>query len=201
MWFSLDTDLGQTLSPILPLAIYLTLALLIVIENGLIIGFFFPGDALLLAAGVIAGSYSDIDMRVIVVIAVSASFVGSQLGYLIGNKFGSILEKNKNAPSIQNAIAMSHKYYAKSEGSAVLVANFVPGMRIFIPIIAGNHKMGRIRFALANILGSITWAGALTFIGYAFTSIASIQENPLIVVAALFTVSSGASIVNFFRSM
>jgi len=179
----------------------MTIALLIVIENGLVFGFFFPGDALLLGAGVIAGSYIDIDIRLVVIIAVSASIVGSQIGYFIGDRFGQVLEKNKNSPSIQGAISLSHKYFQKSEGLTVLVSNFVPGLRVFIPIIAGNHKMGRLRFVVANILGSLAWAVLFSVLGYIFTRITSIQENPLIVIAALFLVSSGASIVNFFRSM
>ena len=201
MWFSLDTDLGQVSSPVIPLAIYLTIAVLIIIENGLVIGFFFPGDTLLLAAGILAGSYSDIDFRWVVATAIAASILGSQIGYLIGDKFGTVLEKNKNSPSIQNAIDFSHKYYKKSEGLSVLISNFLPGMRIFIPIIAGNHKMGRVRFAVANLLGSISWAGLITFIGYALTSLTLVQENPMIILAALFTVSSFASIVNFFNSL
>lgn len=201
LWFSLDTHAGQTISPITPLAIYITIAVLIVIENGLVFGFFFPGDALLLGSGVIAGSYLDIDIRVVVIVAVAASIVGSQIGYFIGDRFGQLLEKNKNSPSIQSAISLSHKYFQKSEGLTVLVSNFVPGLRVFIPIIAGNHKMGRFRFTIANVLGSFAWAGIFSVLGYIFTRITSIQENPLVVIAAIFLISSGASIVNFFRSM
>jgi len=201
MWFSLDTDLGQVSSPVIPLVIYLIIALLIIIENGLVFGFFFPGDTLLLAAGILSGSYSDLDFRWVVATAITASIVGSQIGYLIGRKYGKVLEKNKNSPSIQSAINFSHKYYGKSEGLSVLISNFLPGMRIFIPIIAGNHKMGRVRFSIANLLGSISWAGLITFIGYALTSFAIVQENPMIILAGLFTVSSFASIVNFFNSL
>lgn len=201
MWFSLDSDLGQVSSPVIPLAIYLTISLLIIIENGLVIGFFFPGDTLLIAAGILAGSYSDLDFRWVVATAIGASIVGSQIGYLIGLKYGKVLEKNRNAPSIQSAINFSHKYYQKSEGLSVLISNFLPGMRIFIPIIAGSQKMGRFRFAIVNLLGSISWAGLITFIGYALTSFTIVQENPMIILAGLFTISSFASIVNFFNSL
>lgn len=201
MWNSLDSGTGQLISPVLPIAIYLTIALLVVIENGLVFGFFLPGDLLLISAGVLAGAYSDIDLTIIIATAVVASIVGSQIGYLIGNKFGGVLARNKNTPSIQNAIALSHRRYADSEVLAVFISNFVPGLRIFIPIIAGNHGMNKFRFLVANILGSITWAALMTAVGYAFSSITSVRENPFIVFAALFLVASGVSIVNFFRSL
>jgi len=201
MWFSLDTDVGQLISPIAPLAIYLTIAFLIIMENGLVFGFFFPGDVLMLGAGVVAGSYTDIDIRWVVVVSVAASIVGSQIGYWIGRRFGSVLERKANSPGIQKAINLSHKYFEESQGLSVLAANFIPGLRVFIPIIAGNHKMGRVKFLGANIIGSVAWAGIFTVIGYVFTRIDLVQENPLIVLAALFTISSIASIVNFFNSM
>ena len=201
MWNSLDSGVGQVVSPIFPLAIYLTIALLVIIENGLVIGFFLPGDLLLIAAGVIAGAYSDIDIQIVIATAVGASIVGSQIGYLIGNRFGQVLQKNKNAPSIQNVITLSHKHYAESEVFAVFISNFVPGMRIFIPIIAGNHKMNRFRFAFANVLGSLVWAGLMSSVGYAFSNITAVRENSLVVLAGLFLIASGASIINFFRSL
>lgn len=201
MWNSLDSGINQIASPILPTAIYVIVAVIVIIENGLIFGFFLPGDLLLIAAGVLAGSYLDIELISIISTAAAASIIGSQIGYLIGNRFGGVLEKNKNTPSIQNAITLSHKRFADSQVVAVFIANFVPGMRIFIPIIAGNHRMNRLYFAISNILGSIAWAGLLTAVGYTFSNITSIRENPLVVLAALFLVASGASMINFFRSL
>lgn len=201
MWNEIDSGIGQVASPILPLAIYLGVALIVIIETGLIFGFFLPGDLLLIAAGVIAGGYTDINLTLVIATSVTASIIGSQIGYLIGKKFGRILKRNRNTPSIENAVKLSHKFFAQSQVFAVFIANFVPGMRIFIPMVAGSQRMNRFNFTVANITGSVAWAGIFTSLGYGLSNITDVRENPLVVLAAIFLLASGLSIVNFFRSL
>lgn len=197
----LTNTVGQVASPVSPIAIYGIVALLIIIENGLIFGFFFPGDSLVLAAGVLSGVYFDVDIRVIVGTAVVASFIGSHIGYIIGEKYGQSLDKKQNSPSIQNSIRKSKKYYEQSPGLSVLVSNFIPGLRTFVSVIAGTRKMNKFNFFVSNFLGSIAWATAISFLGYKLAEIDFIHENPMIVVAAFFMISSGASIVTFFQAL
>lgn len=183
------------------MAIYAVIAILIVIEMGLVFGFFLPGDFLLLAAGILAGSYSDISWKHIALTVAGASFIGSELGFFIGKRFGYVLTRNNNPPSIQKALANIKKYLASSGWLTVLFGNFAPGLRAFIPIIAGQSGMNRLKYASANALGSIAWASALTFIGLNLASITAVQESPFVIVSGLFLISSGASIVHYLRAM
>ena len=189
------------LSPVPPLAIYAVIAVLIVIEMGLVFGFFLPGDFLLLAAGILAGSYGDISWKNVAITVAVASFVGSEIGFFIGKRFGYVLTRNSNPPSIQKTLTLAKKYIATSEWLTVLFGNFVPGLRAFIPIIAGQSGMNRLKYGSANALGSIAWASAITFIGLKLASITAVQESPFVVVSGLFLISSGASIVNYLRAM
>lgn len=197
----LTNTIGQIASPIPPLAIYGIVALLITIENGLIFGFFFPGDSLILAAGILSGVYLDIDIRVIVATATVAAFVGSQIGYLIGKKFGQTLERKRNSPGIQNSVARSQKFYETSPGLSVFISNFVPGLRIFVAVIACNRNMNKFNFLISNFFGSFIWATAISLIGYKLAEIEWVHENAFLVVVGLFFISSGASIVSFFRAL
>ena len=197
----LTNTFGQIESPVSPLAIYGIVALLIIIENGMIFGFFFPGDSLILAAGILSGVYFDIDIRVIVVTATVAALIGSQIGYLIGSKYGKTLERNQNSPAIQNSITRSQKFYEASPTLSVFASNFVPGLRIFVALIAGNRKMNKFTFLVSNFFGSFAWGTAISLIGYKLAEINWVHDNAFIVVAGLFMISSGASIVNFFRSL
>lgn len=183
------------------MALYAVIAVLIIIEMGLVFGFFFPGDFLLIAAGILAGSYSDISWKSVAITVAAASFVGSELGFFVGKRFGYVLTRNNNPPSIQKAIATIKKYLASSGWLTVLLGNFAPGLRVFIPIIAGQSGMNRFKYASANALGSIAWASALTFIGLKLASITAVQESPFVIVCGLFLISSGASIVHYFRAM
>jgi membrane-associated protein len=189
------------ISPVPPMALYVVIAALIVVEMGLVFGFFLPGDLLLLGAGILAGSYSDISWKNVAITVAIASFVGSELGFFIGKRFGYVLTRNNNPPSIEKTITRAKKFLASSQWLTVLLGNFVPGLRAFIPIIAGQSGMNRLKYASANALGSIAWASALTFIGYKLASFTAIQESPFVIVAAFFLISSGASIVNYFRAM
>lgn len=93
------------LSPVPPAGIYAVIAILVIIEMGLVFGFFFPGDFLLLAGGILAGSYSDITWREVAITVAVASFVGSELGFFIGKRFGFVFTRNDNPPSIEKTIA------------------------------------------------------------------------------------------------
>ena len=183
------------------MAIYAVLAILIVIEIGLVFGYFFPGDFLLLAVGILAGSYADISLTTTISVAVVASFLGAELGFFIGKKYGFVLTRNNNPPNIVKTIEKAKRYLVASDWLTVLASNFIPGMRSFVPVIAGQGCMGRIKYLLANAFGSIAWGSAITFIGYKLASITAIQESPFVIVAGLFLVSSGASIVSYFKAM
>lgn len=189
------------LSPVIPIAIYAVIALIVVIETGLIFGFFFPGDLLLLAAGILAGSYRDMSLMNVLLAAAVASFLGSQTGFFIGGKFGSVVIRNENPPSVDHSIARSKEFLAKGGWVAVLFANFLPGLRSFVPVVAGQIAMNKLKYLSANAVGSIAWASAFTYLGYKLAEFTSIRESPYVVVAALFLISSGASIVNYMKAL
>ena len=107
------------LSPVPPAAIYAVIAVLIIIEMGLVFGFFFPRDFLLIAGGMLAGSYSDISWREVAVTVAIASFVGSEPGFFIGKRFGIVLSRNDNPPSIQKTIARARNFLAANFCGAI----------------------------------------------------------------------------------
>ena len=189
------------LSPVIPIAIYAVVALIVVIETGLIFGFFFPGDLLLLAAGILAGSYRDVSLTSVLLAAGLASFLGSQTGFFIGGKFGRIVIRNENPPSVDQSIMRSKEFLTKGGWVTVLFANFLPGLRSFVPVVAGQIAMNKFKYLSANAIGSIAWASAFTSVGYKLAEFSSVRESPFVVLAALFLISSGASIFNYMRAL
>ena len=55
---------------------------IVFIETGLFVGFFLPGDSLLVTAGILAAA-GLLDIRLLIVCACAAAIVGDQTGYLI----------------------------------------------------------------------------------------------------------------------
>src|SRR3954466_13078506 len=66
---------------------YVILVLIVFAETGLLIGFFLPGDSLLVTAGLLA-SQGKLNIAALVVGCAFASGVGAQTGYYIGRRAG-----------------------------------------------------------------------------------------------------------------
>jgi membrane protein DedA with SNARE-associated domain len=74
-------------------------------------------------------------------------------------------------------------------------------LRSFVPVVAGQIAMNKFKYLSANAIGSIAWASTFTYVGYKLAEFTSIRESPFVVLAALFLISSGASIFNYMRAL
>jgi len=63
---------------------------IIFIETGLFVGFFLPGDSLLVTAGVFAGA-GHMSLALLLSLVTLCAIGGDQLGYLIGRRMGASL--------------------------------------------------------------------------------------------------------------
>lgn len=142
------------------------IAFIVFAESGLLFGFFFPGDTLLLFAGILAAQGQFSIMAVIAVIMASA-IAGGQVGYYIGEKFGPKLFKKKDGVLFKaEYIERSEKFYEKHGGKTIVLARFIPIVRTFAPVVAGIGHMDKKKFAFYNIAGSGIWGAGVTLIGY-----------------------------------
>lgn len=147
------------------------LALLLFIifaETGLIIGFIFPGDALLFTAGIYCGSADlSVNIYVLVITVTLAAVAGNAVGFATGKFFGKkLFLKKDNLFFKQRYLEKTKSYYDKHGGLALIGGRFIPVIRTFVPILAGTIEMNFWRFNLLNISGAILWAGSLIPLGY-----------------------------------
>jgi len=154
-----------------PLAVILVVAAIIFAENGLLIGFFFPGDSVLFTLGfLIQGSNNfrlDLNINLVVLILIVAAVLGSNVGYLFGRKFGPRLFNKPNSLLFhQNNVKRAQDFYDKYGGKTIIIARFIPVVRTFVPLIAGVARMNYKTFMLFNILGGIIWITSITYLGY-----------------------------------
>jgi len=140
-------------------------------ETGLLIGFFLPGDNLILLAGILCKAkpgLMHIGYLEMVFLMSLAAVLGNTVGYWFGRKAGEKLYSRKDSWLFkQRQIEVTKTYYDKYGGNLTLVmARFLPVVRTFAPIIAGVIKIDFFKFMFFNILGALAWILSLTGIGY-----------------------------------
>jgi membrane-associated protein len=147
--------------------------LLVVIfaETGLLIGFFLPGDNLILLAGILCKAKPElmqVNYFTLVSLMIAAAVLGNTSGYWFGKKAGEKLYSRKNSFIFkQSHLEVTKKYYTKYGGNVTLIiARFLPIVRTFAPVIAGVIHVGFVPFMIFNVIGAVAWILSLTGIGY-----------------------------------
>ena len=153
--------------------------LVIFAETGLLIGFFLPGDSLLFTLGMFVGTGAvGVHIWVAAPLVWLAAVAGNQTGYLIGRKAGpAIFNKPDSRLFKQEYVERTSEFFERHGGKAVTLAQFVPIVRTFTPVIAGVGKMNYRHFITFNILGATFWAFGITWLGYFLGTITWIQDN------------------------
>ncbi len=148
----------------------IVIALMVFAESGLLFGFIFPGDTLLLAAGFFAGQ-GKLPIVWLIVVVVVAAIVGDNVGYRIGRKLGPRVFKRKDGLLFRREyIKKTQGFYDRHGGKTIVIARFVAYIRTFAPLVAGIGKMHWQRFAFYNMFGGILWGAGLPLLGYAIGS-------------------------------
>ena len=146
----------------------LGVCLIVFAETGLLFGFLFPGDTLLIITGLLTFQ-GVIDIWILwVCLAISlAAFLGGEVGYLIGHKAGPrIFERRESGIFSVENVKRTNAFFERFGALAVIVARFVPIVRTFAPVAAGVGHMNYRKYTLYNAVGAILWGTGLTFVGY-----------------------------------
>lgn len=145
---------------------YIALAIIVFTETGLMIGFFLPGDSLLVTAGLFAAK-GDLNIVWLNVLLMSCAVLGDATGYYIGKKLGPALFRKEDSLLFKKKhLIATHEFYERHGGKTIIIARFVPIVRTFAPVVAGMAGMGYRRFALFNIIGGVGWVFSMTMLGY-----------------------------------
>lgn len=140
-------------------------------ETGLLVGFFLPGDNLILLAGILCKAKPElmhVSFLTLISLMISAAVIGNMTGYWFGRIVGIKLYSKKDSWLFkQKQIELTKIYYQKYGGNLTLIiARFLPIVRTFAPIIAGIIKIDFLQFMIFNLIGAIAWIFSLTAIGY-----------------------------------
>lgn len=190
---------GIELSTVLEIMGY-GVAAIIFAETGLMIGFFLPGDSLLFTAGALVGlGKIPVNIWILAGIFFAAAVAGNTCGYLIGKHFGRKLFKKKDSKIFkQRYLLEAEKFYEKNGAKAIILAQFMPIIRTFNPIVTGISKMNYAKFIRYNVIGAFLWTVGISVSGYfIFSVFGSLMDPadidkfllPIIVLIVLISIS------------
>jgi membrane-associated protein len=157
--------------PEITTAAFIALAMVVFAETGLLVGFFLPGDSLLVSVGIVAWG-AGWQIHWLIVLLCAAAIVGNSTGYWIG-AFGGprLFTKKKSFFFRQDYLVAAHNFYERHGAKTIILAQFVPIIRTFAPVVAGIGRMPYRRFLTFSVIGAIAWVPSMLLLGYALTPV------------------------------
>lgn len=179
---------------------YVGLFAIIFSETGLLVGFFLPGDSLLVTAGLFAAR-GQLDIALLIPLLCVAAILGDATGYFIGRKTGQALYNRPQSRWFRrDHLIKTHEFYEKYGGITIVLARFMPFARTFAPMVAGIGEMKYRRFASFNISGGILWISSMTLLGFFLgRSIPGIEKRIEYVIAVVIFVSISPLLYKYLR--
>lgn len=142
-------------------------------ETGLMVGFFLPGDSLLIVAGVLssaafANQGIQLNIWALMIGGPIFAIIGAQLGHWLGAKYGRRLFDKPNSRLFKQEYVHKAEHYFQKFGprKAVVLARFIPIVRTFMNPVAGVLGMPARQFFLWNVIGAIIWVDGILLLGY-----------------------------------
>jgi membrane-associated protein len=169
---------------------YVALVAIVFTETGLLVGFFLPGDSLLITAGLVAATGA-LDIWLLNGLLIVAAIVGDSVGYAIGYRAGPrLFTREKSLLFRPSHVERTRRFYERHGAKTIVIARFVPMVRTFAPVVAGVAQMEYRRFLIYNVAGGVGWVTSMTWAGYLLgQTIPNIGEHIHIVVVIVIVLS------------
>ena len=177
------------------------LVFIIFAETGLLVGFFLPGDSLLVTAGIYCTSIEDgkpplLSLPLVLLLPMIAAIVGDTVGYWIGAKSGPALFKREQSLLFSRKhLLRTKEFYERHGGKTIIIARFMPFARTFAPVVAGIGQMSYRRFLSYNVFGGIGWVASMTLLGFSLAKLhpsITKQIDKVIIVIIVVSLIPGA---------
>jgi membrane-associated protein len=171
------------------------IAAIVFAETGLLVGFFLPGDSLLVTAGIYCTSANPtkaplLNIVTLNIVVIAAAIIGDTVGYWIGAKAGpKIFTREQSLFFNKKHLLRTKEFYERHGGKTIVIARFLPIFRTFAPVVAGVGKLEYRRFVRFNVFGGMFWVLSMTLLGFTlgkvYPPITKQIEKVIIVVIAV----------------
>ncbi|NNN18254.1 MAG: DedA family protein [Acidimicrobiaceae bacterium] len=148
-----------------PLVLFLVF-LLPAAESSIFLGFIFPGETVVIVAGVLAFEHRESLILIIFAASLGAIF-GDSVGYFIGKRWGRSLINNRLSRFVKPThIARAEEFMIRRGGPGVFIGRFTTTLRVLVPGLAGVAGMRYKTFVIFNVAGGIVWSVSMAMLGY-----------------------------------
>jgi membrane-associated protein len=175
--------------------------IIVFVETGMFVGFFLPGDSLLVTAGVFAAA-GHLKIAQLLAFVTLCAIAGDQVGYFLGRKAGQNLYRREDPRFFKKRhLQRAHDFYERYGGKTIIIARFVPIIRTFCPPVAGAAGMTYPRYLAFDIVGGFLWVWSLTLLGYSLgRTVPNIDKRMHYVIAVVIILSLMPAIYHTLKS-
>lgn len=190
----------QDLPALIKWAGYFGLTAIVFAETGLLVGFFLPGDSLLVTAGLVSAR-GMLNVYVLGLLLNIAAAAGNSFGYFIGHMTGpKIFTREDSLLFSRKNVLRAQDFYARHGRKAIVMAQFIPIIRTFSPVVAGVGQMPYRHFVVISVLGTVLWVWSMLFTGYFLgTYIPGIDKHIEVLVLTVIFVSILPAMISWWR--
>jgi membrane protein DedA with SNARE-associated domain len=119
-----------------------------------------PGETILIAAAVIAGTSHALNIWLVVAAAAGGAILGNTIGFWIGREIGYrlVVRYGRHVWLSERRIKLGQYMFLRYGGEVVFFGHFVGPLRGLAAFLAGTNCMRWLRFLAFNTAGAIVWA-------------------------------------------
>lgn len=148
---------------------YVIVFLIVLLECQAFLGFFMPGESMVMVAGFLAGQ-GVLDIRVLIAVVAAAAIMGDSIGYEFGRRLGRdwLRRHGEKFWLRPERLDRMDAFFVRRGGWSVLFAHFLHVGRALMPFMAGAARLPYLRFLVFNAIGCILWSTIYSLVGYLF---------------------------------
>ena len=120
---------------------------------------------------------------------VVAAFIGAQIGYFLGAKWGRKLFKPDARVLKTEHLEKAEHYFRDYGGRSLVIGRFIPFVRTFIPLAAGIARYPYSKFLVFNTLGALLWGAGFILVGSLLGNVPFVHDNLTLILGVIILVS------------
>ena len=161
--------------------------LIVLIESGVLFPVL-PGESLLFTAGLLHDRLG-LHLPTLIIMVVVAAFIGAQIGYFLGAKWGRKFFKPDARVLKTEHLEKAERYFRDYGGRSLVIGRFIPFVRTFIPLAAGMARYPYVKFLIFNTLGALIWGAGFILVGSLLGNVSFVHDNLTLILGVIILVS------------